>query len=109
MQVISTDLIISTYSYCSFIERELGPMHETIGQDVDVNFVAYGGAHTTEVEDGYTFTCQVRSHCEVSCNERGNFIFSTERMSAMVTWFRPALKHMSLTMTPLSGKNRSNA
>ena len=48
-------------------------MHETIGQDVDVNFVAYGGAHTTEVEDGYTFTCQVRSDFEGSCNERGNF------------------------------------
>ena len=81
-------------------------MHETIGQDVNVNFVAYGGAHTTEVEDGYTFTCQVRS------DFKGHFldaIFSTERMSAMVTWFRPAPKHMSLTMTPLSGRNRPNA
>ena len=36
-------------------------------------------------------------------------IFSTEPMSAMVTWFRPAPKHMSLTMTPLSGRNRPNA
>ena len=42
-------------------------MHETIGQDVNVNFVAYGGAHTTEVEDGYTFTCQVGSDIKRSC------------------------------------------
>ena len=34
-------------------------MHDLLGEDVHINFVAYGGAHTQEVEGGYEFTCQV--------------------------------------------------
>jgi len=41
-----------------FISRQVGPMHEAIGQDVEVTFVPYGFAETTEVDGGYEFECQ---------------------------------------------------
>lgn len=34
-------------------------MHELIGEDVNINFVAYGNADTEEVDGGYEFRCQV--------------------------------------------------
>ena len=38
-------------------------MHELIGEDVNINFVAYGNADTEEVDGGYEFRCQVT--CDV--------------------------------------------
>merc|ERR1712045_388779 len=41
-----------------FISKQLGPMYEVLGSDVNVNFNPYGFAETTEVEGGYEFECQ---------------------------------------------------
>jgi len=41
-----------------FISKQVGPMHQAIGQDVKINFVPYGFASTTEVDGGYEFECQ---------------------------------------------------
>ena len=54
---------------CSFIAQEVGPMNDLIGQDVHVNFVAYGNADTVEVDGGYEFKCQ---HGEDECY--GNYV-----------------------------------
>ena len=34
-------------------------MNELLGEDVEVNFVAYGNADTQEVDGEYVFSCQV--------------------------------------------------
>ena len=44
-------------------------MNDLIGQDVYVNFVAYGNADTIDVDGGYEFKCQ---HGEDECY--GNFV-----------------------------------
>merc|ERR1712156_1120015 len=42
-----------------FISNQLGPMYEVLGSDVNVTFVPYGFAETTEVDGGgYGFSCQ---------------------------------------------------
>ena len=53
----------------SFIANEVGPMNDLLGQDVHVNFVAYGNADTIDVDGGYEFKCQ---HGEDECY--GNFV-----------------------------------
>ena len=53
-------LLTSFIHLPSFIVQEVGPMNELLGEDVDVNFVAYGNADTQEVDGEYVFSCQVR-------------------------------------------------
>ena len=57
--------LLTSYSFIhlpSFIVQEVGPMNELLGEDVEVNFVAYGNADTQEVDGEYVFSCQVRTH-----------------------------------------------
>ena len=58
----SQSLLTSFYHFPSFIVQEVGPMNELLGEDVEVNFVAYGNADTQEVDGEYVFSCQVRGH-----------------------------------------------
>ena len=58
--------LLTSYSFVhlpSFIVQEVGPMNELLGEDVEVNFVAYGNADTQEVDGEYVFSCQVMTHC----------------------------------------------
>ena len=55
-------LLTSFIHLPSFIVQEVGPMNELLGEDVEVNFVAYGNADTQEVDGEYVFSCQVRRH-----------------------------------------------
>ena len=46
-------------------------MNELLGEDVEVNFVAYGNADTQEVDGEYVFSCQVRGHGHSSHGSHG--------------------------------------
>ena len=56
---LAQSLLTSFVHFPSFIVQEVGPMNELLGEDVEVNFVAYGNADTQEVDGEYVFSCQV--------------------------------------------------